>query len=292
MSAQRRPFFAFLNYYDAQRPISSRDGGRRFDLRSTSPFENVTLRDWEGDPSRQHSAQSIKLARGCYDDCITYLDDQIGRLFDDLGTRGLLENTVVLITSDHGEQFGEHGGICGHRLSLYGQEIRVPLLVIAPARVPSGQIVSAPVSLRDLPATVMDLAELGPESNFPGSSLARFWKPGGAGDLVSADPVFAESDHAWPPAEDGGRLLQSLSIGEMVYIRNSAKKEELYNIAADPAQAQNLAESADAHASLELLRTALDRFLAGNTGPGTPARSVAQGSLAPATPNTSPDPDA
>ena len=69
--------------------------------------------------------------RDGYDDCLAYLDAQIGLLFDELGRRGALDNTVVVITADHGEGFGEHG-LSGHGVSLYRPELHVPLLVLSP----------------------------------------------------------------------------------------------------------------------------------------------------------------
>ena len=170
----------FLNYFDAHDPyFPPRGADGHFGLKPSTPSERATIRDWTHQPRQGEAPPSTtKLARDCYDDCLAYLDDQLGRLFNELDTRGVLENTLVIITSDHGENFGEHAGIFGHGQSLYPQEIRVPLLVIAPGRVPSGQIISAPVSLRDLPATVVDLVGLELESSFPGRSLARFWDPG------------------------------------------------------------------------------------------------------------------
>ena len=71
------------------------------------------------------------LVSDAYDDCISYLDSQIGKLMDELESRGLLKNTLVVITSDHGEELGEHG-LFGHGRSLYSQEVHVPLVILAP----------------------------------------------------------------------------------------------------------------------------------------------------------------
>ena len=75
--------------------------------------------------------RDILMARDCYDDCIAFLDDQLGRLLDELRGQGLLDNTVVIITSDHGEAFGDHG-LFGHASSLYLDEIGVPLVILSP----------------------------------------------------------------------------------------------------------------------------------------------------------------
>ncbi len=71
------------------------------------------------------------MARDCYDDCIASLDAQLGRLLEALQSQGLLENTEVIITSDHGEAFGVHG-IMGHSYSVSLEEIGVPLVILSP----------------------------------------------------------------------------------------------------------------------------------------------------------------
>ena len=88
---------------------------------------------------------------------------------------GFGENTVLIITSDHGEEFGEHG-IFDHGNSLYRPSVHVPLLIAFPSRVRAGKRFQEAISLRDLPATVIDLADLETETSFVGNSLARFWK--------------------------------------------------------------------------------------------------------------------
>jgi arylsulfatase A-like enzyme len=113
------------------------------------------------------------MARDGYDDCITFLDDQLGRLLEELSGRGLLDNTVVIITSDHGESLGEHG-LYLHGISLYLDETAVPLVILSP-NAPANRAVAEPGSLRDLPATVVDQLGLAAGSPFPGHSLADYW---------------------------------------------------------------------------------------------------------------------
>ena len=106
-----RPFFAFLNYYDAHDPYSEPQAaaGRPFRPHasrlpgSSRPFAT----GWRSSRKGPQSGGPSRLARDCYDDCIAYLDDQVGRLFSELDAKGMLENTLVVITSDHGELIGE-----------------------------------------------------------------------------------------------------------------------------------------------------------------------------------------
>src|SRR5262249_39714426 len=139
-----------------------------------------------------------------------------------------------------------------------------PLLIVAPGSVPAGKVVTEPVSVRDLPATVVDLLQLKGEHSFPGRSLARFWTPPSAGEQPLADLVFAELVDERPFLDEKERRHQSIAVRDHVYIRKDNGVEELYNIASDPAQAENLANKAGARAILNELRSSHQRFLAEN----------------------------
>ena len=134
---------------------------------------------WSEDGGRLDKSQLPpkyrELVRDSYDNCLSYLDSQLGELFDTLERRGVLENTLVVVTSDHGEELGEHG-LSEHGESLYRPEIHVPLLIILPGRGNSREVVRETVSLRDLPATITDLVGMKNDAPFPGSSLARLWR--------------------------------------------------------------------------------------------------------------------
>ena len=103
------------------------------------------------------------------------LDERLGELFDALAQRGVLDRTLVIVTADHGEELGEHA-LFDHGESLYRPEIRVPLLVVLPARSQFSGVVKQTVSLRDLPATIVELVGLAAGSPFPGRSLAGLWR--------------------------------------------------------------------------------------------------------------------
>ena len=140
-----RPFFLFLNYYDAHAPfVPPEEASKRFGLCALPRSEQVNMLrrahelNQEKETSKIAAAERARLQRQAidilvdgYDSSIAYLDDQIGRLFDELRRRGLLENTLVIVTSDHGEHIQERG-FSGHGLSLYRRELHVPLLVFPP----------------------------------------------------------------------------------------------------------------------------------------------------------------
>jgi arylsulfatase A-like enzyme len=158
--------------------------------------------------------------------------------------RGLLENTDVIITSDHGELFGDHS-FYGHSYTVYIEEISVPLVILSPVA-PAGKVVHDAVSLRDLPATVMDLLGLSAGSPFPGHSLAACWgtAPGQAQEMTS--PALSEQAYAATferPTDSGLELpaaqMSLVSTGHH-YIRQVTGAEQLYNLSKDPVERVNL----------------------------------------------------
>jgi arylsulfatase A-like enzyme len=172
---QDRPFFAFLNDFDAHTPyVPSPRSPARFGIQPKAPRDYRLLHDFKDADKRKMRLRDIAMARDCYDDCIAFLDEQLDKLLVELQRQGLLDNTLVIITSDHGEAFGDHG-LFGHGDNLYLDQIAVPLVILSPGA-PAGRVVEAPVSLRDLPATVLDQLGLADASPIPGHSLSACWR--------------------------------------------------------------------------------------------------------------------
>jgi arylsulfatase A-like enzyme len=208
------------------------------------------------------------MARDCYDDGIAFLDEQLGRLLDDLQDQGLLHNTLVIITSDHGEGFGDHRTF-GHGESLYLDAIGVPLVILSPGA-PAGRIVTDPVSLRDLPATVVDQLGLSADSPFPGRSLAAFWSLAPGQPPPEVTPALSEQSGsvASRPHETGpspGYQISLVALGRH-YIRNSAGLEYLYDLVTDGAERVNLANSAGGRQVIGVYRKMLLDALTDNPG--------------------------
>jgi arylsulfatase A-like enzyme len=245
-----RPFFAFLNYFDAHDPYLTPERARKhFGSEPATPSDFETLRDWVRVDKPRLSIQTVELARDCYDDCIGYLDDRLGRLFDALDSKGLLENTLIIVTADHGELFGEHGAF-GHGQELYRQVVRVPLLIVAPGRVPSGRTIARPVSLRDLPATVVDLIGLEHASPFPGHSLARHWTTESTLAEEPEDLLLTEAANEIGNVPADANASRALLDQGKLYIRNKDGREELYDIEADPAESHDLSKTANSQTLL------------------------------------------
>lgn len=232
-----RPFFAFLNYYDAHLPYDP-----------PSPWRE------------KFSATPGEL--DLYDGAIAYIDDSLGRLFAELRRRGALDRTHVIVTSDHGELFGEHG-LHGHGNSLYLPELHVPLIVRHPGRVQPGVRVDAPVTLRDLMATVLDAA------GHPGAAPGASWFP-----LIAATPGATASEvvaevragiNTAPEYPVSRGPMQSIVTDSAHYIRNGDAVEELYAWRRDPGENHDLARRSGDAGHLDTLRRALAAALGQNT---------------------------
>lgn len=209
-----RPFFAVLNYFDAHQPYYA--------------------------PPRFHYFPKDESGTSRYSAAIAYLDASIDSILVELQRRNALDNTLVIVTSDHGELFDEHG-LTGHAHNLYRNVLHVPLLLRFPPAVPSAQRVTRTVSLRDLPATIIDLAALS-HATVPGHSLRAAWTD----STPQLSPVLAEVSQApnvnttYPTAKGPMKALLDDSVH---YIRNGDAVEELYRYRVDSPETANLAAS-------------------------------------------------
>lgn len=273
-----RPYFAFLNLFDAHGPYDP-----------PPPYDTMFLGrqpiSREPTTGRQQSQEAVSDLQRAYDASIRFVDDELGRLLDELERRGALANTLVVVTSDHGEDFMEHGHL-GHGASLYLTQLQVPLVILVPGRSVRNVSVTEPVSLRDIPATILDIVGDGPES-FPGLSLARFWASGdGFDERAAMSPLLAEVQQhptmlePWYPVASGG--LRSIIVGRWHYIRHDTGREELFDISADPVERSDLVGAPGSADVIASLRAALEGARAVSAGSGR-----AEGPLRPGGPGPS-----
>ncbi len=263
--SKHRPFFAFLNYFDAHTPYLppspfNRKFGRGRAYGKVSPLHRL----WA--TQGQLAPQELQEEIDAYDGAIAYLDHELSLLFAELEKQGVIENTLVIITSDHGEEFGEHGFFT-HGVSLYLAEIHVPLIISFPLQVPTSRVVREPVTLRDLPATIVDLLNLEGDAPFPGRSLRRYWELSYNSDFGGSDILLSEVDFARNVAERypiAKGDMKSLVIDRMHYIKNGDGHEELYNFQNDPEEQQDLNVSNTMRQELAWFRRSLELVLGHN----------------------------
>lgn len=255
-----RPYFAFLNYLDAHRPyLPPAPYDKKF-----SSSRDTRLRYIRQGATSKFPADAPKVFMDAYDESLHYLDDRVGRLVRELAKRDSLRNTIVIITSDHGEQFGERG-MYYHANTLYSQLLRVPLIAFGGPRIPVGKRVPHPVSLQDLAPTIVDLAAPGAEHPFPGKSLARFWRhdslatpaPTLAAELSQATQLIQEfapkQRGIWSVFVDGKHFIKNGKQG-----KEGVLVEELYDVLADPREERNLIADGAVQPLLPRMRATLD----------------------------------
>lgn len=231
-----RPFFLFINYFDAHGPyIAPPPYDRRFGRLPPSLEGTLPRLSAVRNPQPLSEADRELFSVG-YDNCLAFLDAQVGELIDRLRSQPGWSNTYVIITSDHGEEFGEHGSY-GHGWNLYREVVHVPLIIVGP-NVPAGLRVSPLARTRDLFVTVLDFALK--DSGFTTHrSLRRFWTPGWKPPPWD-DMAISELDATVDPS---GTVAISLMTSEWHYIREVNGRTELYHWPADPQERVNLAQT-------------------------------------------------
>lgn len=221
MADARGPFLALVHYFGAHDPYRPSGESRQMfalDLpaadsetpggatRDDSADDSTYL---AGDTDQQDAAPTSFDAR-LYDACIRDVDGEIQRIVTFLEERGLAENTVMIITADHGEAFREHGRF-SHGWSLFDEEIKIPLVIHFPKRYPQGNRVALQVRSIDIFPTILDLAGIDAPAGLEGRSIVA---PAG----VSAEEPRGERSH------DGDPAFKPFFPPEVAYCETSMRK--------------------------------------------------------------------
>jgi len=257
----REPFFVFVN--DMEPHLRYRPPlkyGTRFVIPGTP--QSLVDRAWNLDATALYhhnlglapvDPSLIRLMSDLYDAEIACLDDAVGNLLDRLRERGILDQTIVVITSDHGENIGEHG-LLDHQFSLHRTIRHVPLIVRYPPRFRAGRIVDEVVRLEDVPPTLLELAGIKVPSGLDGASLLR--DLGGRVARATLGPRDALLDRIGPILAPGRKFtrfragVRAVFDGRYHFLLYSDGQEELYDVTADPLETRNLALLPERHGEL------------------------------------------
>ncbi len=258
-----RPFFLFLHYNDIHSDyIPPAPHDRRFD-----PDYDGTLTGerYPHNPRvhRDMPAEDLEHVRALYDGEIAWVDEQFGRVLAHLDALGLADDTLVVVTADHGEGFFEHG-FKEHHYGLFEELVHVPWILRWPARVPPAQRVAELTGQRDIPVTILDLADV------PGLPDAggRSW----ADALTGDGPPPPQRPHIAraildPILEREGDVLHALRTDALTVIERRSPDGRLrttvYDRRTDPDELDPLpADHPGAARILELLRQAREALAA------------------------------
>ncbi len=250
-----RPFFLFLHFYDAHMPYT-------FPQDWNKPFQN------DADLKKYLEANSFLIKDDYdqvndYDNSLSYLDQNLERFFRYLKEKNLLENTIIIIISDHGEGLGQHN-FYNHWLNIYEEQVRVPLLIRFPRSEHAGRKVEAQVSLIDVAPTILDFLQVRDSMESRGSSLLPL--------ITSAKSQIRPcnfQERRWfpeePPPEEkhwAAGKKAGVVCGEWKLIWADREPVELYNLKSDPLELQNLRESEPKkyHELLPILQDHLEKI--------------------------------
>ncbi len=233
-----RPFFLFIHTYQVHDPYAPPRG-----------YRTLFGEGDAGDANQQ--------ALTNYEREIRYTDDVLADFLDLLDARGLADSTIVVVTSDHGEGFGEHFWT-QHGNDLHDEALLVPFVVRAPALVPAGRVVEEQISLTDVTPTLLALLDLPVPPDLQGRSFAG---------LLTGRESFRERPIL---ATTVTRPGQDRPLSTALRKRNSkyiviGEEEFLYDLAADPEEKQNRAATdpsalAEARAELAAEQAACERW--------------------------------
>ncbi len=197
----------------------------------------------------RYRAEDIAELGELYDGAITYTDDNLARIMKALAELGIEETTVVAVTGDHGEAFGEHGLYFTHDFTLYDEVLRVPLVLHYPAAIEPGTVISQQVRLMDLAPTLLELAGIDPATlgDVDAVSLVPLIE-GGSLPFLKAFAESAPRRHMFPEHKrvyfDGNRgKWRMVRTERWKLIRIPHPKGdlyELYDLVNDPDETENL----------------------------------------------------
>lgn len=249
-NARGNPFFLFLHTYDAHSPYEP-----------PPPYDTIFSPDYEGNVFRW-TEENVKITDSelfdrivdLYDGEIRYVDSQIERVFQFLKNEDLYENTMIIITSDHGEEFMEHGAMAYHSHTLYNELLRVPLIIKFPEGRWGGRVIRDPVALTDLMPTVLDYLDLPLPSYSQGESLVSHLKR--EIPLNKERRIFSERI----AIRDDPQVDVSIQTLTEKYYQKVVLSDEFFNLSQDPGEKDDLLAEHKSRAS-RLLKEIREYFL-------------------------------
>jgi arylsulfatase A-like enzyme len=226
--ADGRPVFALFHTYEVHSPYLPPEGyGSLF-----GTYSSDVKPTWNGLQPFSHTANrdladsDLDFLVSQYDGEIRYLDDQLRWLFSRLEAMGFLDNAVVLVTADHGEEFGDHGGLL-HRGTLFEELVRVPFIVWGRG-VRSGVVDPTLVSTIDIAPTLLTAAGLEPPAAMEGR------------DVLTPSPVPWAGQRVFAQYRDA---LYSIRTPRFKLIRGPGDQIKLFDLEGDPRERRNLASA-------------------------------------------------
>ncbi len=245
-----RPFFIFMNLMEAHTPIITPEIYRKRmmtpgQIEQSYVLNTAPAAHWSYIFNlSEYTVAELENIAATYDAALAELDELLYLLLDSLEQAGMLSNTIVILTADHGEHLGEHH-LLDHQYSLYQPLLNVPLVIHYPPLVKAGRS-SQPVSNMDIYPTLLELAGIESTIN-PSDYSISLLSPVADRARIADYPTahrsqinIAAREHPdWDPAPYL-RSLQCVQMEPYKFIRSSDDQHELYNLNVDPLETRNL----------------------------------------------------
>lgn len=224
-------FFLWLHFWGPHKPYTPpEEYEKRFSPNYSGPF-NGTIHHTNAITLHQKELDASDLAHliGLYDALIALTDDLLEEVLESLESLGLAEKTLVVFTSDHGEDLYDHNKYFYHLASVYDSSLHVPLIFRLPGTVPAGTRVSTIVETIDIAPSIVNLLGFSEAPRFEGTSLVPFFR----GETLDLGPAFAEwQDWILTVRTDGYRYVLNPMGGEPPWIPfqevSTLKKQDSY----------------------------------------------------------------
>ena len=216
--------------------------------------------------------EEINHAIAHYDGGIRYIDEQLGKLFDFLRNEDLMNDTLIILSSDHGEHFGEHNAFFQHGSSLYEPSIKSTLILHNPRKIPAGKRIGDRVQVLDIMPTILDFLKISLIENVEGHSLFPLVvdEKKSARDFIfveSAEEYFKGNPRVFFEGNRGKWRALIVNDWKLIYIPHPKNDIfELYNLMTDPEENHNLADKE--REKLEELKKRLFDFMKGQSMEG------------------------
>ncbi len=240
-------FFAFVHFYDPHGPYEAPPLPGAAPVEPPSEGTPLALPAYW--PARHRSITSVDYLKAAYAAEVAYVDGAVGVLLEALGPS--LDNTIVVVTADHGESLDEHGYLFDHGDDLYDPSLRVPLVVRFPGKVNAGQVVDCQVPGVDLAPTILELLGIDDGIGRDGTSRAPELVGAPCRDTPLVSSTTAGRFVADPPVD------HALRGGGTKLVLKERGAAEFYDLAADPGELRNLWPSPASKAAEALLATML-----------------------------------
>lgn len=233
--APAEPTFLFINYMDTHRPYNNRPMPGFPDLSNQPPSGEVMKKLYRAilGNSGKDSKRLLKLLKDQYDLSIANLDDALGKLFDFLRTLDRFEDALIVVTSDHGEFFGEHQ-LIEHSKDIYEAVLRIPLIIKFPHQT-KGRVVAQPISLARVPQLIYQAAGLTPTPATAAFHVTPTGRP-----LLVQNYYSRKKDLKATWGQRFNRARSALYWEDYKYIQSSDGAHELFDLKNDPGELQNL----------------------------------------------------